>query len=181
MWGLVGLLLMIQGALVQASMVNGPWQWPQVGILVYNLGETFQVGTALLVGAMGGATAGCLAQVAYLVVGLTQIPVFTFGGSWSYLREPTLGYLLGFVPGSTLCGYLAFRLPLTLENLLASCLAGLGAIHLVGLTYLASQFPAWADWSPLAWQYTLTRLPAQLLVSCSVAALSWGLRRGLWL
>lgn len=77
-----------------------------------------------------------MAQIAYLTLGLSGFQVFAQGGGLHYLSQPTFGYLLGFVPGAWLCGFLAFGKPLRLEQLLSSCLGGLLAIHLTGILYL---------------------------------------------
>ena len=140
LWALIGLILTIGGTWLEVFITNGPWNWGG-GIEVLSLGVSFQVGAVLLVGCLGGQNAAALSQVAYLSLGLLlfqafDLQVFTQGGGISYLREPSFGYLLGFIPAAWVCGYLAFWESLKLENLALSCLGGLLTIHGVGLVYL---------------------------------------------
>jgi biotin transport system substrate-specific component len=182
-WALIGLLLTIGGTLVEASIASPAWIWSQQGIHVYSLGSSFQVGAVLLVSCAGGKNAGALSQIAYVLVGLAWIPVFTSGGGWDYIHEPGFGYLLGFIPGAWVCGRLAFEPPLRLESLALSCLCGLGVIHLVGLVYLgvvygfgwvdADIFPIWRA----VLSYTLFPLPAQLAITCAASVAAYGLRQ----
>lgn len=178
LWALIGLILTIGGTFLEAFVTGPPWQWGQQGIQTYSLGISYQIGAVLLVGCLGGKNAGALSQIAYLVLGLTSLPVFTQGGGLSYLKEPSFGYLLGFVPGAWLCGFLAFRTPPKLETLAFSCVCGLLSIHLVGLTYLMfSQSFSWLGTKtvPLlqaVLSYSWYPLPAQLALVCAVTVLA---------
>jgi len=67
-------------------------------------GQTFAV---LLTGTLLGSCKGSLAVVAYLLEGISGLPVFAqaqFG--IIHLVGPTGGYLLGFIPVAFLCGLL---------------------------------------------------------------------------
>ena len=44
-----------------------------------------------------GARDATIAVVIYLVMGLIGIPIFTAGGGFSYVFQPTFGYLLGYL------------------------------------------------------------------------------------
>lgn len=70
-------------------------------------GQTFAVA---LTGAVLGSRAGALAMILYLLEGCAGLPVFAGGaaGAW-HLAGPTGGYLLGFIPGAWLAGFLAER------------------------------------------------------------------------
>ncbi|KKI99111.1 biotin transporter BioY [Prochlorothrix hollandica] len=182
LWALVGLLLTIGGTLVEASIASPAWVWSQQGIQVYSLHTSFQVGAVLLVSCLGGKNAGVLSQIAYILLGLAWLPVFTSGGGWGYFREPGFGYLLGFVPGAWLCGTLAFRSAPRLETLGLSCLGGLGVIHGVGLVYLGANYAlGWLSVETMpvvqaVLDYTLSPLPAQLAIVCAVSLFAYGLR-----
>ncbi len=183
LWALIGLLLTIGGTFLPASIPSPPWVWGLHGVPTYPLGVSYQIGAVLLVGCLGGRNAGALAQIAYLALGLTWFPIFTEGGGIGYVREPTFGYLLGFVPGAWVCGYLAFKVLPRLESLALSCLSGLGIIHLTGMIYLTLgqwlHLPLKVD-TPL-WQtllkYSLYPLPAQFSVICAVTVIAFLLRR----
>ena len=73
--------------------------------ILFSLGVTYQIGGVLLVGCLGGKNAGALSQIAYLVMGLTLLPVFADGGGIGYVKLSQFGYLLGFIPGAWICGF----------------------------------------------------------------------------
>lgn len=180
LWSLIGLLLTISGTFLQAYATNAPWGWSEHGIQTIPLGVTYQIGAVLLVGCLGGSNAGALSQIAYLILGLSWLFVFTQGGGIGYFQLPNFGYLLGFVPGAWVCGYLAFRVPAKLESLASSCLWGLLIIHLCGLTYLIlNQIFHWSSQLPLLQsilKYSVYPLPGQLAVVCAVTVLAYVLR-----
>lgn len=183
LWALIGLLLTIGGTFLEVHITNLPWNWSQQGIQTYSLGVTYQVGAVLFVGCMGGKNAGALSQIAYLVLGLIAFPVFSQGGGIGYLNEPSFGYLLGFIPGAWLCGFLAFRAPLRLESLAFSCICGLLLVHISGLTYLiVAHFLSWPATEVLPFwlatlKYSFYPLPGQLVVVCAVTVLAFTLRQ----
>lgn len=183
MWALIGLILTIGGTLLEAFITSPPWVWGQHGIQAYSLGVTCQIAAVLLVGCLGGRNAAAISQVAYLILGLTWFNVFTQGGGLDYIHRPTFGYLLGFVPGAWVCGWLAFRLPAKLEHLALSCLVGLFAIHLTGIAYiLLAYLGKWIGFesqslSAMLTDYSITPLPGQLALVCAVTVLAALLRR----
>lgn len=181
LWAIIGLLLTISGVFIEVAMpvpTAWPVDWNQIDI--YSLGVTLQVGAVLLVGCLGGKNAGALSQIAYLVLGLSGVQVFSQGGGLSYVQEPTFGYLLGFLPGAWICGYLAFRKQRRLEVLLLSCLCGLVAIHLTGIIYLTGLSVLQVspiNWGESIWQYSVLPLFGQLIVMCAVAVIAFLFRR----
>lgn len=79
---------------------------------------TLQTLTVLLTGALLGSRLGAVTMLAYLAQGLAGLPVFAGGlNAWSassipgvpVIMGPTLGYLIGFVFGAALVGFLAER------------------------------------------------------------------------
>ena len=71
-------------------------------------------------------------------MGLIGLPVFTSGGGPSYIFQPTFGYLLGFIGGAGLTGYIAHQVPVpSLRRLLAADFAGLVIVYACGMVYLA--------------------------------------------
>lgn len=180
MWTAIGLMLTVGGTFIEAFGTNPPWQWSQQGLAVETLGVTMQTGAVLLTGCTGGKNAGALSQVAYVMLGLAWLPVFSQGGGWSYWQQPTFGYILGFVPGAWCCGWLAFRTRPKLEYLTVACFAGLAVIHACGMLYLgglaAARLLPGSVGSAIA-IYSLQPLPGQLAVLCAAAVLSYGLRQ----
>ena len=182
LWSMIGLLLTIGGTFLEAYVTSTPWNWSQHGIRTLSLGVTYQIGAVLLVGCLGGKNAGALSQIAYLVVGLTLLPVFAQGGGISYIKLPHFGYLLGFIPGAWVCGFFAFQARPKLESLAFSCLSGLLTVHITGLIYLIFSYVFhWAGTQSqhllaAALKYSLFPLPGQLAVVCAVTVLAYALR-----
>lgn len=183
MWALIGLILTIGGTLLEAFIASPPWIWGQGGVQTYSLGVTCQIAAVLLVGCLGGRNAAAISQIAYLILGLTWFNVFTQGGGLDYVQRPNFGYLLGFVPGAWICGWLAFRLPRRLEFLALSCLMGLAAIHITGISYVLISHAL--KWKPIAslslsetlMNYSVMPLPGQLALICAVTVVASLLRR----
>lgn len=187
LWALIGLILTIGGTLLEVFVTNGPWSWAS-GVEVFSLGVSFQVGAVLLIGCLGGQNAAALSQIAYLSLGLVlfqtfDLQVFTQGGGLSYLREPSFGYLLGFIPAAWVCGYLAFWETLKLETLALSCLGGLLTMHVVGVVYLPLAYvlqwtganaPSLAE---AVFTYSIAPIPGQLILVCAVSVLAYGMRQ----
>ncbi|BAZ52469.1 BioY protein [Nostoc sp. NIES-4103] len=182
LWSMIGLLLTMGGTLLEARGVTFPWSWSQHGIQTYSLGVSCQVGAVLLVGCLGGKNAGALSQIAYLVMGLTLLPVFENGGGIGYIKLSQFGYLLGFIPGAWICGLIAFKARPRLESLAFSCVCGLITIHLCGITYLMiSYFFQWKGTENLPFiqaifTYSWFLVPGQLSVVCAVTVIAYVLR-----
>ena len=136
LWTAIGLILTIGGTFIQAYTIAPPWAWDGQGIEIQTLGVSYQIGAVLLTACLGGKNAALLSQLAYLVLGLIGLPVFDRGGGLEYFLEPNFGYLLGFIFGAWLCGWLAFQKFVKFSAIIVSCLAGLCAIHLTGITYM---------------------------------------------
>jgi biotin transport system substrate-specific component len=181
LWAIIGLLLTISGVFIEVAIPVPPLAWPidWSHVPTYSLGVTLQIGAILLVGCMAGRNAAALSQIAYLILGLSGFQIFAQGGGLGYLREPTFGYLLGFLPGAWICGHIAFQQHRRLDNLIMSCLWGLGAIHIVGLVYLTvlSIFRITsANWWDAVLRYSVYPLPGQFIIVCTVAAVAYLMR-----
>lgn len=178
MWALIGLLLTIGGTFLEASIASPSWNLFQEGIPIHSLGVTYQIGAVLLVGCLGGKNAGALSQIAYLALGLMWLPVFTEGGGLDYIKQPTFGYLVGFIPGAWVCGWLAFKMPPRLEFLAFSCICGLLCVHAIGLLYLAiTSIGTASAIADASFRYSIYPLPGQLAIVCAVTVVAFLLRR----
>jgi len=182
LWALVGLVLTIGGKFLEAFVMNPPWAWAQSGLQAHSLGVSYQIGAVLLIACVGGKNAAAMAQIAYLMLGLLWLNIFSQGGGLSYIYRPGFGYLLGFVPAAWVCGVLAFRMRPRLESLAFSCLAGLLTVHGIGLAYLAIahsfkwlQAPVQPLWS-LVQAYSINPIPGQLTIVCAVTVISFIMR-----
>ncbi len=183
LWAIAGLLLTIAATFLPVSFASPSWIWEQQEVKIFSLGVTYQVGAVLFVGCLGGKNAAVISQIAYIFLGLTLLPVFTQGGGISYLKEPSFGYLLGFIPGAWICGNLAFQASPHIESLAYSCLCGLLSVHATGLTYLMiSNIWGGRDTEALSFfeamfRYSILPLPGQLGIICAVAVMAYLLRR----
>jgi biotin transport system substrate-specific component len=198
MWTIVGLFLTIGANFVPAYAISSPVQWLSQGITAYPLGFKCQVGAVLLVSCLGGRTAGVLAQIAYLLLGLIWLKIFNDGGGVEYLHKPAFGYLLAFIPGAWVCGQLAFKQPRSkeaanssikltpkpqLEDLGLSCLCGLATIHLFGIIYLVGfkiidlQQSGNFNLLDSIVGYSVYPLFSQLLLACAATSIAFVLRR----
>ena len=175
LWAVIGLLLTIFGTFVEAFATAPPWDWLSAGLEPHSLGVRLQVGGVLFVGCLGGPQAAVISQIAYLGLGLAGMPIFESGGGLRYVLEPTFGYLLGFIPGSWVCGRLAFGRSPSLEWLALACGAGLATLHAVGLSYLVLTRAGNAAAAALT--YSVAPLPGQLAIACAVAVIAAVLRQ----
>lgn len=185
LWALIGLLLTIGGTFLEASIAVPSRDWGHQAIQTHSLGITYQFGAGLLVGCVGGKNAAVLSQIAYIMLGLTPwFPIFAKGGGLSYLREPSFGYLLGFIPAAFVCGYVAFKSASRLESLALSCISGLLSMHLTGILYLSLLglfriLPPSEVLKALI-KFSVEPLPGQLAVVCAVTLLTYALRQVLF-
>ncbi|MBD2137224.1 biotin transporter BioY [Anabaena sp. FACHB-1237] len=183
LWSMIGLLLTMAGTFLEAYGTTSPWSWSQHGIQTVPLGVSYQIGAVLLVGCLGGKNAGALSQIAYLVMGLTLLPVFAEGGGIGYVKLSQFGYLLGFIPGSWICGYFAFKVKPKLETLGFSCICGLLTVHICGIIYLIISYillPSRGAENLSLLQailkYSCFAIPGQLIVVCAVTIIAYVLR-----
>jgi biotin transport system substrate-specific component len=188
LWALIGLLLMIVSSFLGVHVLPFPWQWETVGTAAYSLGINYQVGAVFLVSCLGGQNAAVISQIAYLGLGLFGLPIFDQGGGLSYLQQPTFGYLLGFLPGAWVCGYMAGKLAYRLELIALSCLSGLVLVHVTGVIYLVMGHLlrlgpklTQLSLSSAVMQYSVHPFGSQIIVICAVSVLAYGLRRFLFL
>ncbi|HEX6365956.1 MAG TPA: biotin transporter BioY [Agromyces sp.] len=103
---------------------------------------TLQTLGVMLAGAILGARKGALAVTAYVALGLAGLPILSGGtGGLGVLVGPTGGYLLGFILGAYVIGWLAERLTPRLKFwtlLIATSVGGILAVYLVGIPWLAA-------------------------------------------
>jgi biotin transport system substrate-specific component len=185
LWGFIGLILTVLGTFVEAFVAFPSFQPENPYFRPHSLGVTYQIAGVLLTGCLGGQNAAAYAQIAYVVLGLFKLPVFAQGGGFDYLQQPSFGYILGFIPGAWLCGYLAFPGKRRLESLTLCAVLGLMVIHLCGIIYilgLSFISPLFgndvaANYIPETINiYSIQTLPSQLIIVCAVALISFIIR-----
>lgn len=175
---IAGLLLIITGGLIQAAV---PAPGPSGSLELIPLPITLQVPALLLTALICGPRGAMLAAVAYLSLGLFQLPVFHGGGGTAYLLDPGFGYLAGFLPAAWVTGRLA-RQPGMDDalSLAAAAAIGLVVLQICGTAnlILGSLAGRWAAGLPqLLLDYSIGPLLPQLLLCCAIAVLALPLRR----
>lgn len=98
---------------------------------------TLQLLFTTLAGLILGSKRGALSVALYVGLGLLGIPVFTSGGGPSYIFQPTFGYLIGFIAGAYVTGYMAERArSRSFGRILLANLTGLMIVYLFGMVYV---------------------------------------------
>ncbi|MEM9272840.1 MAG: biotin transporter BioY [Cyanobacteria bacterium P01_F01_bin.143] len=183
LWAIIGFILTVGCTFIEAHTLNFPWLWNDQALAIPTLGVSYQIGAVLFVGCIAGRNAALLSQAAYVILGICGVPIFERGGGWQYILEPNFGYLVGFIIGAWLCGYLAFQKLVYLDGLIMSCGAGLLAIHATGIIYLTVLYYTQGLGTGInslmegISLYSLALLPGQLAVICATVVISYGLRK----
>lgn len=95
-------------------------------LLPLTLQTLFVVLSGLVLGRKYGAVAVCV----YVAAGLIGLPVFT--GS---ALNPTFGYIIGFIPGAWLAGYIAEKFRPCFVTWTLGAMAGIVVIYAFGIPY----------------------------------------------
>ena len=96
---------------------------------------TLQFLFTAMAGVLLGAGCGALSQAVYVALGLIGLPIFTTGGGFAYVLQPTFGFLLGLIPSALVIGLITRKSRRPLRIILA-CAAGLATLYAVGLPYM---------------------------------------------
>lgn len=96
---------------------------------------TLQILFTTLAGVLLGGRNGAASVGIYVLLGLLGVPVFTGGGGFHYVLQPTFGFLLGFIAGAYVTGRICHGGKPTLKRLIAGCLTGMLPIFLIGTIY----------------------------------------------
>lgn len=97
---------------------------------------TLQFLFTMLAGLLLGSKLGALSVFIYMVLGLVGIPIFAEGGGIGYVLKPSFGYIIGFILGTFLTGFLVEHMKSRkyFKVVLAN-FAGLLVVYLVGMVY----------------------------------------------
>ena len=114
---------------------------------------TLQVLFVFFAGSLLGSKRGMQSQLVYVGIGLAGLPVFTQGGGIGYFLQPTFGYLIGYIAGAFVVGWIIERIdnPKTYHFILAN-LAGLLVVYLIGVPYLYMALNVWMG-IPSSWAH----------------------------
>ena len=179
---IAGLLLILVGSLIPAAIVVPVAELPP---RLLSLPSTWQVPALLLCALVSGPRSGVIAAVAYITVGLVDLPVFHDGGGLGYVLSPAFGYLAGFVPAAWLTGRLAHQEGMNdLARLTLAGFAGVVTIQLCGILnlLLGAGLGRWGDsLLNLLFSYSIGPLLAQLALCIAIALIALPIRRLLWI
>ncbi len=120
---LLGALAIAAGAQVTVPMVPVPMTLQTLGVIA--------------VGLLAGPWRGAAAAAIYLLMVLGGLPVLSDGGvhgGLDFFAQPTAGYVVGFIPGAAVAGWLGAR-----ERwwLLGAGVAGHAVVLLLGVAVLS--------------------------------------------
>ncbi len=97
---------------------------------------TLQTLFTTLAGLLLGPRYGTLACIAYMVLGLVGLPIFTGGGGPQYIFQPTFGCIAGFAVGAWLAGSIMQRLQRRgFRQVLLAALVNMAAVYVVGMAW----------------------------------------------
>ena len=84
-----------------------------------------------------GPKLALFSQLGYLIIGLAGVPIFTKGGGFWYIFEPTFGYLIGFCVASFIIGKIVEKAKKqSFLITFMACLAGLVIVYTLGVSYM---------------------------------------------
>lgn len=138
---------------------------------------TLQTMGVMLAGLILGPRRGALAVVILLALVAVGLPLLSGGrGGLGVFAGPSAGYLLGFVLGAYVTGWvrerLETRVPFPVAAFTAAVVGGIGAVYLIGIPVLTWRTGA----DPLA---GLVFLPGDLVKAVLAALVAVGVRRAL--
>lgn len=143
---------------------------------------TFQTVVAVLAGLLLGPLYGTAAVGVYIFMGLIGLPVFTSGGGFAYVVQPTFGYILGFAAAAFVAGALCGRgkaAQITLRGALLASVAGFLVNYIVGVPYFLLIWHFYMH-NGGVWQaavtYNLIYLPKDLALCLLAGFLAWRVR-----
>lgn len=97
---------------------------------------TLQFLFTTLAGLLLGSKWGTISVVAYTVLGLIGLPIFSQGGGFGYVFIPSFGYIIGFCIGTFVTGAMAERMKKkTVPRYMLANFVGLLIVYAVGMLY----------------------------------------------
>lgn len=97
---------------------------------------TLQLLFTMLAGLLLGGKLGGLAVSIYVLMGLIGFPVFTQGGGFTYIFNPSFGYLIGFIIGAYITGTIANQEKNPgIKRLLLANFVGLFIVYFFGMIH----------------------------------------------
>lgn len=130
-----------------------------VRVPFYPIPFTLQTLAAMLAGILLSRWVGVTSQIMYLAIGLIGLPVFSQGGGFGYIFNPTFGYLL-FLPILTLLVSLLYK-KLKVVGIMFSAVL----LLVFGTVYYIVLFEIPFDKNLLSvfWGFTAIFIPAEII------------------
>ena len=126
---------------------------------------TLQTVFVIMSGLLLGPRDGMFSQIAYMLLGLVGVPIFTQGGGFSYVFQPSFGYIIGFPFGAFLAGILKSRFrTLSVIKLFFCAFFGNLLIYAIGVPYQFLIIWLYLDRGALAAAATLVTLPFMFII-----------------
>ena len=143
---------------------------------------TFQTVVAVLAGLLLGPVYGTAAVGVYIFMGLLGLPVFTNGGGFAYVVQPTFGYILGFAAAVFVAGLICGKgkgAKITLRRALLASVAGFLVNYIVGVPYFLLIWHFYMH-NGGVWEasvtYNLVYMPKDLVLCLLAGFLAWRVR-----
>ena len=137
---------------------------------------TLQYLFTAMAGLLLGRRWGALSHAVYV------LPIFTMGGGFGYVFQPTFGFLLGLIPAAWVVGAVAGE-SLDPKRMALASLAGLATLYAVGMPYMALILNAYMGkgmtLSAILWAGMLPYLPGDAVKIVVAAGVCPILRRRL--
>lgn len=97
---------------------------------------TLQFLFTTLAGLLLGSKKGAISVVAYMILGLAGLPIFSEGGGFWYAIKPSFGYIIGFCIATYVTGLIAERMKeKTVPRYMLANFVGLLIVYAVGMIY----------------------------------------------
>ena len=97
---------------------------------------TLQFLFTTLAGLLLGSKKGAISVVAYMILGLAGLPIFSEGGGFWYVIKPSFGYIIGFCIGTYVTGLIAERMKeKTVPRYMLANFVGLLIVYAAGMIY----------------------------------------------
>lgn len=98
---------------------------------------TLQSFFVLLSGIILGSRKAVFSQIAYVLLGLFGLPIFSgFSGGIQHMMKPSFGFLIGYIASAYCVGKIAEKEKASLGNLIMAVFAGTVVLYTVGLPYM---------------------------------------------
>lgn len=99
---------------------------------------TFQTAICVLAMLLLGARRAALAMGCYLVLGIIGVPVFSKGGGFWYVSEPSFGYIIGYVVSVLVAGFVVrYDKKITFKRAFFASLLAVAIDYFIGIVYFS--------------------------------------------